>query len=188
MAQGAADAANPQAGKSSVFAAAGVGRAAMESITSVGMTQSEHYYTHDNYGLAADIVSNSQWSGKGAAKLGLSGPIRVADFKQLLHAVALDGRALHRRGRTSGRARAGVDLTFNPPKSVSQRALVGGDTRLVQAHQTAVATTLSILERCCAQTRIAHSGQRCKMATGNLTIGQFLHDLSRAKDPHLHSH
>jgi hypothetical protein len=41
-------------------------------------------------------------------------------------------------GREQGKARSLYDMTFSAPKSVSVMAIVGGETRLVAAHETAV--------------------------------------------------
>ena len=45
-------------------------------------------------------------------------------------------------GREQSKARALYDLTFSAPKSVSVQALVGGDERLVTAHDKAVRDAL----------------------------------------------
>ncbi len=54
-----------------------------------------------------------------------------------------DGEILHRPGR---------DLTLSAPKSVSLAALVGGDARVVDAHDRAVARTLAWFEKNIAET------------------------------------
>ena len=60
-----------------------------------------------------------------------------------------DGEILHRPGR---------DLTFSAPKSVSIAALVGGDKRIVEAHDRAVAATLAWIEKNAAETRMKDPG------------------------------
>ena len=84
--------------------------------------------------------------------------------------------------------RAGLDLTFSAPKSVSIQALVFGDKRLLEAHREAVKNTLEYLEQNFANTRKGSKSERKTVTTGNLAIAQFEHDLSREKDPHLHTH
>ena len=57
---------------------------------------------------------------------------------------ALTGEKLTER-MAAGR-RAGYDAVFNAPKSVSIQAFVGGDERLIAAHETATREALSELE------------------------------------------
>ena len=58
------------------------------------------------------------------------------------------GHRLGRRGKDGGiHHRPGRDLTLSAPKSVSLLALVGGDARIVQAHDRAVARTLILGSR-----------------------------------------
>ena len=54
-----------------------------------------------------------------------------------------------------GEHRAGLDLTFNAPKSVSLVALLGGDRRVVAAHLAAVRNTMQW-----AESRLALDGGR----------------------------
>jgi conjugative relaxase-like TrwC/TraI family protein len=84
--------------------------------------------------------------------------------------------------------RAALDLTLSAPKSVSLQALVFGDTRLVTAHREAVEETLRHVETHFAQCRAGSRKDRTVVVTGKLAIARFEHDLSREKDPHLHTH
>ena len=83
--------------------------------------------------------------------------------------------------------RAGYDAVFNAPKSVSIQAFVGGDKRLLVAHEKAVTEALRELERlACHQ-----DGQgidKRHVASGAIAAAVFRHGESRALDPHLHSH
>jgi conjugative relaxase-like TrwC/TraI family protein len=81
----------------------------------------------------------------------------------------------------------GWDLTASAPKSVSVMALVAGDARLVKAHRQASAAAAQYLERH-AGTRVKVDGKAVHKHTGNLLIGRYTHDTSRAKDPALHDH
>jgi hypothetical protein len=65
------------------------------------------------------------------------------------------------------------------------RALVGGDSRLIEAHDRAVSKAVSELERH-AEARV-HGG-RDVVTTGNVIAASFRHETSRALDPQLHSH
>ena len=130
--------------------------------------------------------------------MGLTGSIDAEDFKQLINGqLPTTGEQFRKStaawGKTqTGRKaqeRAGIDLTFSAPKSVTLQALVMGDDRLFEAHQKAVERTLEIVERRYATTRIQEGGSERKVVTtGNLVAGLFQHDTSRDLDPHLHTH
>ena len=92
-----------------------------------------------------------------------------------------DGRILHRPGR---------DLTFSAPKSVSLAALVGGDARIVDIHDRAVAASLDWVEKNAAETRMKGPDTGGMVRAGNQKIvaATFRHDSSRNLDPQLHTH
>jgi conjugative relaxase-like TrwC/TraI family protein len=138
--------------------------------------QADDYYTADR--------SPSAWSGKAAEELGLEGAVKPEDFRAMLDGRLPSGEQLHHSG--AGR-RGGTDLTFSAPKSVSIQLLVGGDKRLLQAHETAVARALDHAETLAA-CRVTADGLTTRQTTGNLAVAQFRHDLSRAADPQLHTH
>ena len=111
------------------------------------------------------------------------------DFKNLLHGSHPQGhQTLSGRKIDLERHRAGLDLTFSAPKSISLAALVGGNEAIEQAHRTAVARTLAIIEDRYAQTRVRTPEGRQAISTGNLIVAQFHHDTSREKDPQMHTH
>ena len=156
----------------------------------VSPQQAEHYYRQENYYSQEESKKNSQWYGKGAGKLGLKGNIENEDFSKLLHGELPDGEKFRKRPPTNAeyKERAGIDLTFSAPKSVSLAVLVNGDKQLEEAHRDAVKTTLKIAEERYASTRIRENGERKAIATSNLIVAQFHHDSSREKDPQLHTH
>ena len=162
----------------------------MLKATVVTPKQAEHYYRQENYYSKKESVKNTTWQGKGAEKLGLSGNVSDEDFSNLLHGNLPNGEKFRNRPPTHAKykERAGIDLTFSAPKSISIAVLVNGDRQLEQAHREAVKTTLTIAEERYAQTRIRENGERKTVTTGNLVIGQFHHDTSREKDPQLHTH
>lgn len=90
--------------------------------------------------------------------------------------------------------RAGLDLTFSAPKSVS--VLFGiGDERVAQqvreAHRSAVEQTIGYLEELCARAARGHHtpGQPYqRIATHGWAAVAFEHRTSRANDPQLHTH
>lgn len=98
---------------------------------------------------------------------------------------ALTGEKLTER-MAAGR-RAGYDATFNAPKSVSIQAFIGGDDRLLVAHETAVRESLRELETfACHQT--GRGVNKRYVTSGAIAAAVFCHGESRALDPHLHSH
>jgi conjugative relaxase-like TrwC/TraI family protein len=101
--------------------------------------------------------------------------------------------ALERVGERVDVRRAGLDLTFSAPKSVS--LLYGlGDEQLAgavrHAHQAAIADALGYLERSCGQALRGHHGGASErwVQTDGLIGAAFEHRTSRAGDPQLHTH
>jgi conjugative relaxase-like TrwC/TraI family protein len=138
--------------------------------------ESDNYYSRDK--------SPSQWMGDGAKRLGLSGPVDQAAFASLLDGQMPDGGRIH--NAADGR-RAALDLTFSAPKSLSMQALIGEDSRLIDAHRVAVERALEYVQGLAAY-RVTKDGQTQIQKSGNLMIASFLHDLSRDTDPQLHTH
>lgn len=160
----------------------------MLSLHPVSSEMGRHYYKEENYYSLNNAGQNSAWQGRGAQELGLAGPIDARTFERLLQGLH-PTREEDLRLKTKGsRPRAGIDLTFSAPKSVSLAALVGGDTRLEDAHRMAVSRALDLAEARYAKTRVGSSEARVTEVTENLTVALFHHDTSRAKDPQLHTH
>lgn len=129
-----------------------------------------------------------RWQGRGAAALGLHGVVERGAFRRLLDGQLPDGQRIARSfDAQSKRRRMALDLTFSAPKSVSLQALVAGDMRVVTAHDRAVAAALEQAEAL-AQTRRKVQGVSQRERTGNLVIAKYRHELSRARDPQLHTH
>ncbi|MCF4122008.1 relaxase domain-containing protein [Antribacter sp. KLBMP9083] len=85
---------------------------------------------------------------------------------------------------------AGFDLTFSVPKSVSVLwAVADANTQalIVEAHHSAVAETLALLEKHVAATRTGHGGIEQKDVVG-IAAAAYDHWDSRANDPQLHTH
>jgi len=149
---------------------------------STGAAAAAYYEGTDDY-YTADR-SPSQWMGRGAEALGLHGPVDAAMFRDLLDGKMPDGTQIH--NAAEGR-RGGTDFTLSAPKSVSLQALVGGDARLIDAHERAVARTLEYAQGL-ATYRVTQDGVTRAEASGNLLVASFRHDLSRRTDPQLHTH
>jgi len=84
--------------------------------------------------------------------------------------------------------RAGYDLTFSAPKSVSLQVLVNKDLKLLDAHKEAVAYALKEAERRVIGVRVGGKNNREYQQTGNIVAATFPHGTSREGDPHLHTH
>lgn len=145
---------------------------------------------------------NTGWIGVGADALGLDKhTLEQQEFKNLLNGKDADGTVLV-KGGTTGDKRSAIDIPLGAPKSVSHLALMqGGDKRLIDAHDSAVAATMKFIENNYAMARDyakdengklirdeKGNPQRIEVKTGNLVVAQAKHSLSRDEDPHLHTH
>jgi len=165
-----------------------------------------HYFEKDGYYAKDDPERRaaSAWFGRGAAEYGLGGAVDKRAFARVLEgytpeadaATPSDLRVNPRFGRL-GRVRNGVfehmpgtDLTFSAPKSVSIMALVGGDRRIVDQHDAAMAKTLRWIEDNVLETRIWDKdlNKPVKCPTNRMVAATFRHDTSRNQDPQLHTH
>lgn len=145
-----------------------------------------NYYTNkDNYYFLGE--SSTEWFGKGAEKLGLSGSVSKQDFESVLKGELQDGSSLAYMRNGVNHHQAGKDLTFSAPKSVSILALVGNEKGLITAHQDAVKKTLSEIETM-VSTRSMVDGIPIFTKTENMVASLFMHDTSRNLDPQLHTH
>ncbi|MBV9154711.1 MAG: relaxase domain-containing protein [Acidobacteriaceae bacterium] len=137
------------------------------------------------------------WHGQLASEFGLTGTVDAEAFDRLaegqhpgsgVQLIAHRDTHLTRDGKEVPH-RAGWDLTFNAPKTVSLTALVGNDERVREAHREAVERTLDYLERY-TQARIG--GNAPPATTGKWITATFEHDTARPVDgypaPHLHTH
>ena len=157
--------------------------------------QGASYYERDGYYSKDDPEHKaaSGWFGKGAEDLGLKGPVDPEIFRAVLEGKVPDGSGteLGRRGKDGEILhRPGRDLTFSAPKSVSLAALVGGEARIVEAHDRAVKATLGWVEKNVAETRMKDpvTGQMVRAGGQKIVAATFRHDTSRNLDPQLHTH
>jgi len=147
---------------------------------------------HADY-YARDDVCISSWQGQGAKVLGIYEKLVDKErFKYYLSGeVAGQKLGTMRQGKLVHKP--AVDLCFAPPKSVSIAALVGGDERVIEAHNEAVNAAIEMMERKAAFTRFHKRDEDGKDSTihhntGNLLCAVFTHETSRKLSPHLHSH
>lgn len=124
-----------------------------------------NYYTDkDNYYVLGSM--GERWAGQGAEQLGLQGSVDKDVFTRLLEGRLPDGADLSRMQDGRNRHRPGYDLTFSAPKSVSMMAMLGGDKRLIEAHNQAVDFAVRQVEAL-ASTRVMTDGQSETVLTGN---------------------
>ena len=156
---------------------------------------SRHLEHRDYYAEGERVIG--RWQGRGLELLGLTGEIRSEDFEALREGChPVTGEFLRQRqsadrtasdGTTQSRGRNLYDFTISAPKSVSIMAILGGDRRLIEAHEKAVAEALREIETHAAA-RIRKDGANEDRTTGNLVMAVYQHDTSRELDPQLHTH
>lgn len=144
-----------------------------------------YYSDKDNYYVLGSL--ESRWVGEGAKALGLEGKVENEKLTEVLMGKLPDGSSLSRVQDGKETHRAGYDLTFSAPKSVSVLALVGGDKRLIEAHNRAVEVAIKQVESI-ASARLTVEGKTETVLTGNIVAALFNHDTSRDLDPQLHTH
>jgi conjugative relaxase-like TrwC/TraI family protein len=143
----------------------------MLSIKNITGKQASKYYEKDDYYTR----SGGEWQGKLREQLALSPNVNKEDFDQLVK---------------RSNKRAGFDLCFSAPKSVSMAMALGPETRLemITAHQKAVANTLLYIEGNAIYTRVTQNHITRREQTGMMLCGKFNHLVSRNQDPQLHTH
>jgi conjugative relaxase-like TrwC/TraI family protein len=161
-----------------------------------GRGYSSRHLEHSDYYAEGERVVG-RWQGRGAEMLGIGGEVKPGDFEALRQGLDPDtGKFLRQRrsadrigadSTTQSHGRHLYDFTISAPKSVSVLADLGGDRRLIEAHQRAVAEALRELELHAAA-RIRKKGANQDSPTGNLVIAVYHHDTSRELDPQLHTH
>jgi Ti-type conjugative transfer relaxase TraA len=120
--------------------------------------------------------------------LGLSGEVQEKDFARLAAGYSPDGTALVQNAGDHDR-RAGWDLTFSAPKSVSVAWALSDDAqrqKIESAHREAVSKALEFVQDRAAFSRRGQGGvtqEKC-----NLVGARFDHYTSRELDPQIHSH
>ena len=166
-------------------------REVLASVASIGRiaspSQGVSYYEKDG---PAHREARA-WAGKGAEAPRLSSPVEPEAFRGFLEGEVPGGRRLARRDLNGNiHHRPGRDVTLSAPKSVSLMALVGGDERIVAAHDRAVGKTLAWVERNAVETRKQDkaSGAMVRVGGQKMVAATFRHDTSRNLDPQLHTH
>ncbi len=176
---------------------------------SSGKTQTyyrEEYSAADKRYFSQDSQLQGVWHGRLASELGLTGAVRDEAFDRLALGqnpetaeqwIEHRDTVLTRTGKESAH-RAAWDLTMHASKSVSLAALVGGDERIIQAHDAANRVALDAMER---QAQARMGGNKPPFTTEKWIAASFLHDTARPVEielatgekvhypaPHLHTH
>ena len=154
------------------------------SVSSAGGAST--YFAKDDYYVGDGPAELSEWGGKGAEILGLSGQVSKEDFEKVLDGKLPDGTIVN----DNPNRRHGVDLTFSMPKSASLMVQLGGDKRIIpEAQIPAVKAVAAYLEKHLAEARDYSRGKNGEgVKTGNLLYALFNHDTSRKLDPQNHTH
>ncbi|MDC5841099.1 conjugative transfer relaxase/helicase TraI [Vibrio europaeus] len=141
----------------------------------------------DNYYLKEKSENqNTQWLGAIAKQAGMEG--KAVDQATLEKALQGEWGEETVHGKRD-KHRPGFDITFSAPKSASLLALVGGDERLLAAHNQAVKFALSELEKDIAQVKgTDEQGKQTFENTGQMLFAAVQHKTSREEDPQLHTH
>jgi conjugative relaxase-like TrwC/TraI family protein len=146
----------------------------MLSISNVKAVQAASYYDKDGY-YARMEDNNDRWLGSLQKELNLPDSVSKDDFNALIN---------------EHRERAGFDLCFSAPKSVSIAMSLSDEARrdMMEAHNTAVKTVLETIEQREIGTRVTQNKVTEHVKTGNMIAGCFNHYVSRNSDPQLHTH
>lgn len=161
-----------------------------------GYYRSEYSAISNSYFTQGGTL-RGEWHGKLANALNLKGEVTAEAFDRLAegqHPETGEQLIKHRdtiktqAGEELGH-RAGWDLTFNAPKTVSITALVGEDERVRDAHRHAVRAALDATQTY-VQARIGRNNPA--ETTGKWIAATFEHDTARPVKgypaPHLHTH
>jgi conjugative relaxase-like TrwC/TraI family protein len=155
---------------------------------SLGAGQAKDYYqaeytnTQESY-YTEDENVKGEWFGKQADAWNLEGEVTQEPFERLCegqdprtglqlvkHVASKTYENAYGEMVESSEHRAGWDATFSAPKSVSLAALVGGDERIMEAHDRSVNAALRELEKY-AQARIG--GNNPAETTGKIIAAKF---------------
>ncbi|MBC2768789.1 MobF family relaxase [Pusillimonas minor] len=152
-----------------------------------------HYYADQKDDYYSRDGNSAQWQGQGAAQIGLEGNITQESFTAALKGDFGPNVTLAKSIRKDAKSRAGEDLTFSAPKSVSIQALIGKDSKVLEAHDHAVQKALEYLESELVRARQKVDGVTTSEKTANIIAAKFRHETARPSkedhaDPQLHTH
>ncbi|MCK8108563.1 relaxase domain-containing protein [Pseudoalteromonas sp. 2CM41L] len=129
-----------------------------------------------------------KWIGLGARTMGLTNQLNTTSYRRVFNGFSPEGEPLCENAGDNHRA--GWDLTFSAPKSVSMlwaRADEVTRKAIQQAQQKAVEEAFTFIEQHASFTRRGKGGHIQERVIG-LIGATFEHSTSRAQDPQLHTH
>jgi len=143
----------------------------MLSIKNISANQAVGYYDKDSYYTS----SAGEWQGNLKKEFGLPDEVTKEHFDKIIK---------------KNPKRAGFDLCFSAPKSVSIQMFVSDELKkeLLEAHNQAVQKTLEYIEKEAIHTRKTVNKKTFREYTGNFLCAKFNHFVSREQDPQLHTH
>ncbi|MDR0453342.1 MAG: relaxase domain-containing protein [Deferribacteraceae bacterium] len=149
----------------------------------------DYYYQIDPISAPEGKAENSAWYGQDLIKeFSLGSRVDAASFTMLISGQdPRDTKEIVPAGVNEER-RAGIDLAFSAPKSVSIAALHLGNEKVIEAHKAAVTKALEFVEQNLIQYRETKDGQTYQVKADNMLAATFLHTTSRSNDPQLHTH
>ncbi len=162
----------------------------MLSLSNGGMTagQAGRYFATEDYYLRGG--ESSLWLGKTAEELKLAGRVEEEAFRNVAAGKSPDGNAqlvapktVMKQGEKEDVHRAGNDLTFSAPKSLSV-AYAAGNRQVKEIWDQAVINTMKYVEEHYSQYRTPDGTK----VAGQIVAAKFDHVTSRALDPDVHSH
>ena len=158
-------------------------------------TQAETYYTEENY-----YQKNSEkgyFRGSALKEFGINENQTVTQetYLSLLHGFNPKDNSPLTKGAGSVDRRAGIDLTFSAPKSVSTLLEIAEANnfnkiadKIREAHDNAVKQAMNKVEKDYLYTRVSINGEIQTVKADGMVYASFQHDTSRALDPQLHTH
>lgn len=155
----------------------------MMTAHAISAAAASEYFEHTKGYYTKQQTCHDKWHGSLAESMGGRGELSKEQFDHLMNELAANG---------SG-DRAGFDLTFSAPKSVSLSMAKDAATQkdMIEAHQVAVEKMARRIEMDFIQTRI--DGKRVR--TRNMCASEFVHTMARptvandfVPDLDLHSH
>jgi len=137
---------------------------------------------------AGAVGAPGRWRGRGAAGLGWSGPVETDGLRLALSGCSPgSGRRLVRRTGSV----CGYDLTISAPKPASVLFALGGNevaAGVLDAHEASVSAVVQYVESHAMGVRRGSGASREVLPASGMVAASFTHGLSRASDPHLHTH
>lgn len=167
-------------------------------MSGAGNYASRHLSNNDYYSKGETITG--QWMGRGAQLLGLEGEVTMQQFDAIRQGHDPQTGEFLRQRKSADRfvtteltgeleqrssARNLYDFTVSAPKGVSVLSLY--DSRLIQAHRTAVVEMATEMEGL-AGSYVRKDDAQGTRKTSNLVTAAYNHDTSRELDPQLHTH